>query len=29
LECEFDFGEAVNKAKIWNDNGELKQEIKL
>ena len=29
LECEFSFGEVVNKVKIWHDNGELKQEVEI
>ncbi len=29
LECEFDFGEAINSARIYHDNGLLKQEVKL
>ena len=29
LECEFDFGQAVNHAIVWNDNGELKQEFRF
>ena len=29
LECDFDFGEAINSARIYHDNGKLKQEVKL
>ena len=29
LECEFDFGTMIDVAKIYHDNGLLKEEIKL
>jgi antitoxin component YwqK of YwqJK toxin-antitoxin module len=29
LECDFDFGEAINSARIYHDSGLLKQEVKL
>ena len=29
LECEFDFGNPVGSAKIYHDNGMLKEELKL
>ena len=29
LECEFDFGEVVNSAKIYHVSGILKHEVKL
>ena len=29
LECNFDFGTMINNAKIYHDNGLLKQKINL
>ena len=29
LECDFDYGNLINKAKIYHDNGLLKEEVKL
>ena len=29
LECDIDFGEAINSARVYHDNGLLKQEVKL
>ena len=29
LECHFDYGNIINNAKIYHDNGLLKEEVKL
>ena len=29
LECDFDYGNLINNAKIYHDNGLLKEEVKL